>query len=292
MRSKFRWKAVVMWGLVLSPASWVQAQVPLKDQQVNTRSASAVEQFLNQHAWDELFPHRYGKGLKDTLHLKRDFYSFEAFKAASRYFPSFLTEGDKDARKRELAAFLAQIASETSGGWAEAPGGYFKWGLYFLQEGSGDYTDTTKKLYPPEPGQRYYGRGPFQLSWNYNYGQFSEAWFGSRDSLLRHPDFLNTDPLLAFASAIWFWMNPQPPKPACHAIMVGKWVPSAADSSSGRLPGFGATVNVINGGIECGKGSDLEKTAYRYQYFLYFCRYLHVSPGENITCTRQQPFGK
>jgi hypothetical protein len=47
---------------------------------------------------------------------------------AAKHFPDFLN-GDADTQKRELAAFLANIAQETSGGWAEAPGGYFKWGL-------------------------------------------------------------------------------------------------------------------------------------------------------------------
>jgi hypothetical protein len=42
----------------------------------------------------------------------------------------------KEPRKirRELAAFLANIAQETSGGWNDAPGGYYKWGLYFIEE--------------------------------------------------------------------------------------------------------------------------------------------------------------
>ena len=39
------------------------------------------------------------------------------------------------------------------------------------------------------------------------------------------------------------------PKPSCHDIMVGKWIPSKEIQLKGRLPGFGVTVNVINGGI-------------------------------------------
>ncbi len=98
-------------------------------------------------------------------------------------------------KKRELAAFLANIAQETSGGWDDAPGGYFAWGLYFIEEnnkGNGNnYTDIAKTAYPPTEGQAYYGRGPKQLSWNYNYGQFSEAWFGDKKYTLKKiPDFL------------------------------------------------------------------------------------------------------
>ena len=58
------------------------------------------------------------------------------------------------------------------------------------------------------------------------------------------------------------------------------------------MPGFGATVNVINGGVECGSGTDIPKTVYRYQYYKYFCEYFKVSPGENINCTNQKPFGQ
>jgi hypothetical protein len=87
-------------------------------------------------------------------------------------------------------------------------------------------------------------------------------------------------------------MTPQFPKPSCHDIIIGKWTPTSGDIQKGRLPGFGATVNVINGGVECGSGADIPKTWYRYQYYKYFCTYLKVSPGENISCTSQKPFGQ
>jgi basic endochitinase B len=259
-------------------------------------SKTNVTKYLNEKSWDDLFPHRYGLGLKDSINHNPDFYSFKTFVAAAKIFPSFLSEGNETIQKRELAAFLANIAQETSGGWPTAPGGYFKWGLYFLEEsGSGHtntYNDTSKKNYPGINGKYYYGRGPKQLTWNYNYGQFSEAWFGSKDTLLQHPELLSTDPVLSFASAIWFWMTPQFPKPSCHDIMIGKWIPTANDTLKGRMPGFGATVNVINGGLECGSGTSLTKTQYRYDYYLYFCKYFNVPPGENISCANQKPFGQ
>ncbi len=266
-----------------------QNTTPLNMRTKESRTASRVTQYLNTKLWNELFPNRYRK-------KNIDFYTFAAFTAAAKRFPSFLSEGNNVIRKRELAAFLANIAQETSGGWPEAEGGYFKWGLYFLEEQDNgqplDYTDYTRKLYPPVSGKMYYGRGPKQMSWNYNYGQFSEAWFGNKDTLLQHPELLTQDPVLSFASALWFWMTPQPPKPSCHDIMTEKWVPTPNDVENGRVPGFGATVNVINGGIECGRRTDLDKTKYRYQYYQYFCRYLHVTPGSNITCTDQKPFGQ
>ena len=58
------------------------------------------------------------------------------------------------------------------------------------------------------------------------------------------------------------------------------------------MPGFGAIVNVINGGVECGNGKALEKTSFRYKYYQYFCKYFNVDPGENIDCDNQKPFGQ
>jgi len=273
----------------------MQYAKPLKES-LNNNNITNVNAYLTEKTWNDLFSHRYGIGLKDSIYHNPDFYSFTTFVKAARLFPAFLSDGDTIIQKRELAAFLANIAQETSGGWQTAPGGYFKWGLYFLEENATGqaniYNDTSKKNYPGIKGSNYYGRGPKQLTWNYNYGQFSEAWYGSKDTLLEHPELLSKYPLLSFASAIWFWMTPQFPKPSCHNIITGKWIPDSNDVKKGRLPGFGATVNVINGGVECGSGADIPKTIYRYNYYQYFCKYFNISPGDNITCTNQKPFGQ
>lgn len=271
--------------------SSVVVSKPLKSF-LHNHNRSKLSKYLNESKWNALFPNRHGLH-KGAVNHKQDFYSFNSFLQAAKLFPAFLSEGDDSTQRRELAAFLANIAQETSGGWADAPGGYFKWGLYYLEENQkSDYADTVNKNYAPVPGKSYFGRGPKQLSWNYNYGQFSEAWYGSKDSLLQHPERLSSDPVLSFASAIWFWMTPQYPKPSCHDVMVGKWKPTEDDLKKGRVPGFGATVNVINGGVECGQGSDMQQTTYRYQYYQYFCRYFKVSPGENVNCGKQIPFGR
>lgn len=243
--------------------------------------------YLDEASWNKLFPH------------KNPLYTFKAFQSAAARFPGFLSEGDDTTRRRELAAFLANIAQETSGGWDAAPGGYYAWGLYFVVEKKGAtggpdalpvYADTTKHTYPPVPGQAYYGRGPAQLSWNYNYGQFSQAWFGDKDVLLKDPGRLERDPELAMASAIWFWMTPQAPKPSCHQVMGGAWTPSPDDQAKGRFPGFGATVNIINGGVECGAGKDQERTLHRYAYYRYFCAFLRVSPGDHVGCADTESY--
>jgi hypothetical protein len=287
-RMSYRYSFIFFFFTVFTPVS-DYSQGPPPD-------SGSVSKFLTEKTWNELFPHRYNVETKDPLQQNHDFYSFSSFVKAASRFPLFLSEGDERIQKRELAAFLANISQETSGGWAEAPGGYFKWGLYFLEENpdtsaSNSYTDTTKKNYPAFPAVHYYGRGPIQLSWNYNYGQFSETWFGKKETLLEDPTLLSKDPVLSFASAIWFWMTNQFPKPSCHDVMVGNWKPREADSVAGRLPGFGLVVNVINGMVECGHAVDMPKTSLRYEYYRFFCTYFKVDPGENISCGIQKPFG-
>jgi hypothetical protein len=268
--------------------------IPLKEQLKNKKVKSRIAKLLKAKDWNMLFPNRFGIKQEDIIN--HDFYSYTTFIQAASYFPNFLSEGDVTTQKRELAAFLANIAQETSGGWDTAPGGYFKYGLYFVEEqnsqGQLDYNDITKIKYPGVIGKQYYGRGPKQLSWNYNYAQFSEVWYGTKDTLLEHPDYLSKDAIVSFASAIWFWMTPQFPKPSCHDVMVNKWMPNENDQLKGRLPGFGATVNIINGGVECGTGKDLQKTSYRYQYYAYFCNFFKVTLGDNINCSNQKPFGQ
>lgn len=252
-----------------------------------------LEKLLTEKEWNDLFPNRYGMGENDVQDKSKDFYTFKAFVEAAKAFPQFLAEGDQATQKRELAAFLANISQETTGGWKDAPGGYFKWGLCYLQEQghpNPSYVDAGNELYPPVKGKKYYGRGPKQLSWNYNYGQFSKAWFGSKDTLLQNPDYLVHDPVVSFASAIWFWMTAQDPKPSCHDVMTGKWKPTADDLKKGRLPGFGVTLNIINGAQECGKTVPGQRTIYRYEFYQYFCKYFKVTPGNNIDCNGQKPF--
>ncbi|MES2332610.1 MAG: chitinase [Bacteroidota bacterium] len=261
---------------------------------------SNLRKYLTEKKWNELFPNRIGISAGTDPSKKKstgkDLYSFKAFLAAADSFPQFLVHNDTIIQKRELCAFLANIAYENGGGWDDAPGGYYKWGLHFAEEvtcakGCPQYSDTTKKIYPPIPGRSYHGRGPLQLSWNYNYGQFSEAYLKDKNILLNDPSLLTKDPVICFASALWFWTTPQFPKPSCHDIISGAWKPSAKDLDGGRLPGFGSVVNVINGGIECGPTGAAD-TRYRYGYYRFFCKYFNVDPGLNIECTSQKPFGQ
>ncbi|KAG8655784.1 hypothetical protein MANES_04G067520v8 [Manihot esculenta] len=126
-----------------------------------------------------------------------------------------------------------------------------------------------------------------EVLWNYNYGQCGNA-IGV--GLLNNPDLAATDPVISFKTAIWFWMTPQSPKPSCHNVIIGKWSPTPADSAAGRVPGYGVITNIINGGIECGKGPN-DQVKDRIGFYKRYCDILGVSYGSNLDCHNQRPFG-
>jgi len=200
-------------------------------------------------------------------------------------YAKFLSEGTIDTRKRELAAFLANISHETTGG--PISGNTYEWGLFFREEGENteeppnDYVSTNAE-YPPVPGKSYHGRGPIQLSYNYNYGQASEHIFGDKTILLNNPELVSTDASISFMTAIWFWMTPQAPKPSAHDVMVGNWTPTDDEILDHRLPGLGMTANIINGGVECGLADTTHEKPQMQDRINYYKRYtglLQVSKG-------------
>ena len=121
-----------------------------------------------------------------------------------------------------------------------------------------------------------------QLSWNYNYGQVGGA-LGM--DLLSNPDLVKSDGAIAFQTALWFWMTPQQPKPSSHAVMTGSWTPSGDDASKGRVPGFGMTINIINGGLECSKATP-PAVSDRVGFYERFTQMLGVDMGDNVYCDR------
>jgi chitinase len=132
----------------------------------------------------------------------------------------------------------------------------------------------------------YHGRGPLQLSWNYNYGRVGTE-LGL--DLLKDPSLVATDPVVGWKAALWFWMTPQPPKPSAHDIMTGKWTPTETDTSAGRAAGFGMTINIINGALECGIASD-PRVEDRVAFFQRYAGLLATSVGENLRCEGMKSF--
>lgn len=108
--------------------------------------------------------------------------------------------------------------------------------------------------------------------------------------LLANPELVANNTLISFRTAFWFWMTTQPPKPSCHDVMIGQWKPSPNDVAAGRAPGYGVTTNIINGGIECGRGPT-PQTIDRIGFYKRYCDILGVSYGPNLDCDNQRPFG-
>ncbi|KAK7264502.1 hypothetical protein RJT34_32111 [Clitoria ternatea] len=226
------------------------------------------------------------KHRNDNACPARGFYTYDAFISAAKSFPDLGTTGDTVTRKREIAAFFGQTSHQTTGGWGGAPDGAYAWGYCYLKEQiPGEYCSPSVE-FPCAPGKQYYGRGPIQLAWNYNYGQCGRA-IGV--DLLNNPDMVITDPVISFKTAIWFWMTPQPPKPSCHDVITGRWTPSDRDRAAGRLPGYGVLTNIINGGLECGRVQD-SRVQDRIGFYKRYCDLLGVGYGTNLDCASQRPF--
>ena len=190
-------------------------------------------------------------------------------------YGSFLAEGDLNTRKRELAGFLANISHETGGGSVDGTIDDSLTGLYFNEEvgfiGSSQigYVQSSGTKYLPVSGKSYHGRGPIQLSYNYNYGLCSDVLYGDSSILLNDPDRLEQDGVLGFMTGIWFWMTPQPPKPSCHQVITGTWAPKEGAANASYNGNFGLTIVIINneaGQSENGSGAVARRSRY-YRIF-------------------------
>lgn len=190
-------------------------------------------------------------------------------------YGSFLAEGDLNTRKRELAGFLANISHETGGGNIAGEVEESMTGLYFNEEvgfiGSSaiGYVQSTGTAYLPVEGKSYHGRGPIQLSYNYNYGLCSDVLYGDGSILLNNPELVSEDGELGFMTGIWFWMTPQPPKPSCHQVITGTWTPKEGGANAEYNGNFGLTIIIINneaGQSETGTGAVARRAKY-YRIF-------------------------
>ncbi|XP_056171809.1 endochitinase EP3-like [Syzygium oleosum] len=180
----------------------------------------------------------------------KSFYTRQAFLNAAGDYPEFGTVGSPDDSKREIASFFAHVTHET---------GHFCY-IEEIDGPSKDYCDETNTQYPCNPNKGYYGRGPLQISWNYNYGPAGQS-IGIDG--LNSPETVANDVVVSFKTAFWFWMN------NIHSVIT-----------SGQ--GFGATIRAINGG-ECSGGNSGAVQA-RVKYYTDYCNQFGVSPGSNLTC--------
>lgn len=256
-----------------------------------------VRRVFTQDNWNEGFP------LADSL------YSYEDFLKAVGLFPMFCNEMGEDYSdlddvcRRELAGLFAHWGQET-GKRDPSEGEFWTQGLYYLEEmacSDGfvswcDYKNggwsAGETAWPNQAGVQYYGRGPMQLSWNYNYGAFSNVFnvpkvYNSRMLLLENPDLVAEDGYTAFAAGIWFWMTPQPPKPSMHDVMTGIMIPNEADINAGFGANFGTTINIINGGQECGFVNN--KATSRGVYYNKWLQVFGLPEESDVSCAHQAP---
>ncbi|KAF0704578.1 hypothetical protein As57867_007293, partial [Aphanomyces stellatus] len=149
-------------------------------------------------------------------------YQYDHFVAMAAQYPTFANSGNVDEDKREVAAFLGQISLESGD-------------LQYVEEiNKATYCQASAE-YPCAAGKQYFGRGPIQLSWNFNYGDFGKA---AGKDLIANPELVASDPDLVWWSALWFW-NTDKWNGNIHKVV-------------GKPGGFAKTTFIINGGLECG----------------------------------------
>ena len=267
----------------------------------NPENVRRVEKIITSAKWEYLFPRRAKE------------YTYLNFLKAVAKFPAFCgaySDG-RDASaicNKSLAVMFAHFAQETGGHtkhWAEPE---WRQGLHWVREMG--WTEQMRGGYNGEcnpavwQGQTwpcgkfengdfksYFGRGSKQLSYNYNYGPFSLAMYGTVRTLLDKPELV-ADTWLNLASAVFFFVYPQPPKPSMLHVIDGTWQPNSTDRASKLTPGFGVTTQIINGGVECGGTVEVAQSKNRISYYRSFAKYLNVpiAATEVLGCRGMKQF--
>lgn len=200
-----------------------------------------------------------------------------------------------------VAAYLSQSTFSTifplidpSTGNSACTGKGFFSGLCFVEEGGATPTTlsycSSSAQYPCNAAVSYHGRGPLQLSYNYNYVPAGTAvGFDG----LNNPMAVSSNAVTSWEASLWFWTTASGGKPSCHDVMSGAWVPSASDTAAGRVSGtYGMVTNIINGGVlNCGNGqqpsaAEVQKIGYYKQY----CDALGVSYGTGVDCATMRAY--
>ncbi|CEG39084.1 acidic partial [Plasmopara halstedii] len=212
-----------------------------------TITDSSIARFFDESRFQKAFPHAI------------DLYNFDGLINACKKFPAFANSGNDVNDKRELAAFLAQTSYESDKFQAAeeyARDSYTEW----------QYCDNT--TYPCSPGRHYHGRGPLQLSWNYNYLLAGKAL---DLDLLNNPDLVATDTTVTWMTALWFWMTP-PSNYVVHDVVAG-------------MDGFALSTKYINGGLECGVNApNRANELHRIDHYNKMCELMDVQPLGKTAC--------
>jgi len=211
---------------------------------IGGESASGFSSILSKATFEELWRTENAAGVVNDL--RNSFYSYEGLVAATQAWAGFASSGDWTQNRREVAAFLANVAHESDS-------------LALVKE-------TACQSASCEYGN-FYGRGPIQLTWQ---GNYSAAGAALGLDLVANPDLVSSDPAVAFGTALWFWNS---------STGAGSATPHAAIQSGS----FSGTIRAINGALECG-GGNAAAIQNRVDHYLRFCRFLGVDPGSDLTC--------
>jgi predicted chitinase len=213
-----------------------------------TPAAAAGTFVVSQPQFNQMFPSR------------NSFYTYQGLINALGAYPAFAATGSDPVRKREAAAFLANVGHETGGL------------RYVVEQNTANYSHYCDRSQPygcPAGPNAYYGRGPLQLSWNYNY---KAAGDGLHIDLLHNPYLVERDAAVSWKTGLWFWNTQRG---------AGTTIPHDAMVNN---RGFGETIRSINGDLECnGKNpGERQDRINRYQQFVRILG-TDVGPG-NLSC--------
>lgn len=221
-----------------------------------TNPTNNLALYVDEAMFNAAFPERNGA------------YTYANLVAAVDLFPEFASCCSEQDRKREIAAFLAQVQHEADALKATDEYGTHEPSKYCNL----DSRDQNMNLINCNAGQSYHGRGALQLTWNYNY-KFAETYFasiGKTYNLWANPAQVSTNGELLWATGLWFWMIGDPSfTNAPHTLINSQ--------------GFGATIRKINGALEC-DGANPSAVTQRVSYYQSWCARLGVDPGTNLTC--------
>ncbi|MCM1945608.1 MULTISPECIES: glycoside hydrolase family 19 protein [Streptomyces] len=202
---------------------------------------------VTEAQFNQMFPNR------------NPFYTYAGLVAATKKYPAFAGTGSDTVKKQEAAAFLANVSHETGG-------------LYYIVEQNTanypHYCDASQPYGCPAGQAAYYGRGPIQLSWNFNYKAAGDA-LGI--DLLNNPWRVEREPDVAMMTGLWYWNTQNGPGTmTAHNAMVNG-------------AGFGQTIWAINGSLEC-NGRNPAQVQSRVTKYQQFTQILGVPAGSNLSC--------
>ncbi|GAA0624479.1 chitinase [Kutzneria viridogrisea] len=190
---------------------------------------------------------------------RNSFYTYSGLVAALSAYPGFANTGSDTVKKQEAAAFLANVSHETGGL------------VYIVEQNTANYPhycDYNQPYGCPAGQAAYYGRGPIQLSWNFNYKAAGDA-LGI--DLLNNPNLVQNDAAVAWKTGLWYWNTQNGP---------GTMTPHNAMVNGA---GFGETIRSINGSLECNGGNPGQVQS-RVNAYQQITSVLGVAPGNNLYC--------